>query len=114
MRARAIARRAENGAGNFSRSSPYSSIFDDVARPGQRTTRNQLVHLDGDAGRTAAVLFLLKIFEPPDQGCLDRTSPKSEVRAAAVNDLAARLKRTPQTIRRHLRKYGRRRLLSSS
>lgn len=42
---------------------------------------------------------------------LDRTSPKSEARAAAVNDLAARLKRTPQTIRSHLRKYGRRRLV---
>lgn len=42
---------------------------------------------------------------------LDSTSLKSEARAAAINDLAARLKRTPQTIRNHLRKYGRRRLV---
>ncbi|HYH37400.1 MAG TPA: hypothetical protein VD860_04195 [Azospirillum sp.] len=42
---------------------------------------------------------------------LDRTSPHTEARAAAVDDLAARLKRTPQTIRSYLRKYGRRRLV---
>ncbi|ALJ39407.1 MULTISPECIES: integrase catalytic domain-containing protein [Azospirillum] len=42
---------------------------------------------------------------------LDRFPPHSEARAAAIDDLAARLKRTPQTIRSYLRKYGQRRLV---
>lgn len=40
-----------------------------------------------------------------------RTAPGSDERAEAVDDLAARLKRTPQTIRRYLRKYQKRRLV---
>ena len=41
----------------------------------------------------------------------DRSAPHSAERSAAVADLAARLKRTPQTIRGYLRKYGPRRLV---
>lgn len=42
---------------------------------------------------------------------LDRTSPYTEARAAAIADLAARLGRTSQMIRIYLRKYGKRRLV---
>lgn len=42
---------------------------------------------------------------------LDRSAPHSAERAAAVADLTARLKRTPQTIRGYLLKYGPRRLV---
>lgn len=42
---------------------------------------------------------------------LERFPPHSEARAAAIEDLAARLKRTPQTIRSYLRRYGERRLV---